>query len=222
MTDDKRRKLDDAISELDLRLDGLLGRLGASLGEMVDRLEQGDDGEIRRSHEIRTPRGPLRTETGVRVRVGGAAFGGGADDRRPARPVSPEDLRTKEPSHGSGAGEPHDDRAGDMSVGTGSAEPGSDEWVEDVPARAPHLEAYTTDGRWHLCADLPGVTLTDIDIAIGQAEAAHSPGTLILTTRGARRYAARHALPPGIDPDDMSLVLRNGVLEIGFGLGPAS
>jgi HSP20 family molecular chaperone IbpA len=226
MTDDKRRKIEDTISELDLRLDGLLGKLGESLGEMIDRLDQGEDGEIRRSHEIRAPKGPLRAETGVRIRVGGASFGSPGStrsDRQPAQPVDPRDLPASDKDH-----EAPDNETAATTGGPASDTPGSTPdasaapFTPEQPIRVPDFEEYAAAGRWHLCADLPGVTLPDIAIDLEPPSEGTSGGALRLATRGARSYEARHPLPDDVDPEDMSLMLRNGVLEISFGLKVAS
>jgi len=236
MTDDKRRKAEDTIAELDLRLDGLLGKLGASLGEMVERLERGEDGEVRRSHEIRTPKGPLRAETGVRVRVGGAQFAAGGPDSpespvgRAARawtpaPGAPRARPTRagpqgEVAPGTGTGTGAGTGAGTDS-GTGPGDDASSEAAATTaaPVRKAELEPHLANGRWVLCADLPGVSLPDISVEIVPASDAEPHGAVQVATRGTRRYEARHGLVAGLDTGDMSLVLRNGVLEISFGQG---
>ena len=65
----------DAMDEIDLRLGGLLGDLGQAVGEMLSRLDAGEGGEILRSGEIQTGRGPIRAEAGIRVRVAGQDVG---------------------------------------------------------------------------------------------------------------------------------------------------
>ena len=81
----------DAIDEIDLRLGGLLGDLGQAVGEMLSRLDAGEGGEILRSGEIQTGRGPIRAEAGIRVRVGGQDVGSAGTEPR-ARPAR-EDRR---------------------------------------------------------------------------------------------------------------------------------
>ena len=71
-----------ALRQIDLQLDGLLGKLGDTLGEMIERLEDGETGEFRRSHELQTPRGPVRAEAGLRVRMGLGDAAGGRDLER--------------------------------------------------------------------------------------------------------------------------------------------
>ncbi|MEE4117743.1 MAG: hypothetical protein V2I65_01880 [Paracoccaceae bacterium] len=237
MDEDKRKKLDETMSELDLRLGGLLGKLGDALNEAVSRLETGDDGEVRRTHEIQTPKGPLRAETGVRVRLGGLDAGA---VRRPARdPARPVNAADGTPGRNPDAATARP-RAGEPQCA------GSEPAMQDTPDRGttgddagllprrPHVEAYRDGPRWVLCADLPGVTLPEIDVRIGPGhdgpdtpaatgDGAAPPGeggrSILIETRGARRYALEHPLPPDARPDDMQIVLRNGVLEIALGTG---
>lgn len=91
------RKGRDAFREIDLRLDGFLGDLGAALGEMLTRLDDGSGGEVRRTHSFETPRGTVRTEAGIRVRMGGFDVKAGperADPAPPPKPApTPDDIR---------------------------------------------------------------------------------------------------------------------------------
>lgn len=205
MDDDKRRKLDETMAELDLRLGGLLGKLGGTLSEVIERLEAGDDGEVRRVHHIPTPRGHLRAETGVRIRVGaldGSERGqAGRDRTRPVNAAPSGDTRPERERRSPASRRP----APDASPRAGSA-----------AADRPHVESYTEGARWVLCADLPGVTLPEVDVRIDAG--ARGPEIAVATT-GARRYALRHPLPPEARPDDMQIVLRNGVLEVTLGIG---
>ncbi|WP_158547430.1 Hsp20/alpha crystallin family protein [Rhodovulum sp. 12E13] len=230
MDEDNRKKLDETMSELDLRLGGLLGKLGDALNEAVSRLETGDDGEVRRTHEIQTPKGPLRAETGVRVRLGGLDAGAVRDRARdPARPVNdPGSRRGRSPAAATarprtadspGAG-PEASMQGAPDRGSAGADAGS-------PPRRPHLEAYRDGPRWVLCADLPGVTLPEIDVRIepgherpdAHAAIGEEDRSILVETRGARRYALEHPLPHDARPGDMQIVLRNGVLEVSLGTG---
>lgn len=228
MDEDKRKKLDETMSELDLRLGGLLGKLGDALNEAVSRLETGDDGEVRRTHEIQTPKGPLRAETGVRVRLGGLDAGA---VRRPARdPARPVNA----PSGGRGQSPAAPPRAGSEAATQGAPDRPSAGADAGTPPRRPHVEAYRDGPRWVLCADLPGVTLPEIDVRIqsgherpdvhaatgdGTAPPGDGDRSIVVETSGARRYALEHPLPPDARPDDMQIVLRNGVLEVALGTG---
>jgi HSP20 family molecular chaperone IbpA len=237
MDEDRRKKLDETMSELDLRLGGLLGKLGDALNEAVSRLETGDDGEVRRTHEIETPKGPLRAETGVRVRLGGLDAGA-ARGRDPARPVNdPGGGRGRRPDAATArprtADSPPAGSEASMHGATDRGSAGADAGADaDGPPRRPHLEAYRDGPRWVLCADLPGVRLPEIDVRIEDARIA--PGherpdahaasgeadrSIVVETRGPRRYALEHPLPPDARPGDMQIVLRNGVLEVALGTG---
>lgn len=80
--------MDDVRREIDLRLDGLLGEVGKVLGDVFEKLEDGTS-ELRHSQDIQTSKGPVRAEAGIRVRMGGATFGGGSDTVEPTiQPVN--------------------------------------------------------------------------------------------------------------------------------------
>ena len=205
MTEDKRRKVDETISELDLRLDDLLGKLGRSLGEMIERLDDGEAQEVRRSHDVETPRGPLRAEAGLRVRF--AATGAAPAPAERAR------RRSSKPSSAPPAVDPEPPAPRTRPQAAASA--------DGPEARTPEMESYVDDGHWHLCADLPGATLPEIDVQVLPAHEAGGPRTLVLRSEGARRYAAERELPAAADPSNMDIALRNGVLVISMRLGAA-
>jgi len=207
MADDKRRKVDDTISELDLRLDGLLGKLGQSLGEMIERLESGEAQELRRSHDVETPHGPVRAEAGLRVRLAGVGRPGGKER-------APSQRRQPRPKGQGGAAEARDDRR------AGAAAPASApaQAAPDPSPRKAETESYESDGRWHVCADLPGVSLPEIDVSVAPGPSAGDERRLRVLTEGARRYLAEEALPDGADPSNMEIALRNGVLVISMDL----
>jgi len=184
-----------ALEQIDLQLEGLLGKLGDTLGEMIARLEDGETGELRRSHEVQTSKGPVRAEAGLRVRMGlGDATGpdttgpsGSGGDAEPVRPrAAPPDRGADDPPRAAGAGGP------------------------DRP-RPLRIDAYRGDDRWIFSADMPGVSLPEVSVTC-------EAGQIRVASDGRRSYAGRHALPAGADPSDMDMALRNGVLEITMGL----
>ena len=205
MTEDKRRKVDETISELDLRLDGLLGKLGRSLGEMIERLDGGEAQEVRRSHEVETPRGPLRAEAGLRVRF--TATGAAPEPAERARRRSPKPSSAPPPVDP----EPPAPRPRHQAAAS----------ADGPEARTPEAESYVDKGHWHLCADLPGATLPEIDVQVLPAHEAGGPRRLVLRSEGARRYAAERELPTAADPSNMDIALRNGVLVISMRLSTA-
>ena len=89
MTDEKKSRFRKVGEEIDLRLGDLLGELGQALTDMVGRLDSGTQ-EIRRDYTIETGKGPLRAETGIRVRVAGTA----APPSRPQPVNRPPQSRT--------------------------------------------------------------------------------------------------------------------------------
>lgn len=218
MDDEERRKLDETVAELDLRLGGLLGKLGDTLTEMVDRLEAGQDGRIHRTQDFPTSRGPMRAETDIRLRFGGfdtdhrRSGGARQASARPFRPAGqhPGDARSKPAGQGHGSGQPPEAGPTGFSGGEDSV---SDMTASGAPgmSRPPHVESYRDGKRWILCADLPGTTLSETDIRV---ESVGSGEALVVESSGARRYSFRQALPPEARADEMQIVLRNGVLEV--------
>lgn len=74
----------DASQGIDLRLGDLFGELGSALSGLIERLDEGGSGEIRRDHRIETDRGPIRAQAGIRIRMGGLEARASEGD--PARP----------------------------------------------------------------------------------------------------------------------------------------
>ncbi len=225
MDDEKRKKLDATVTQLDLRLGGLLGKLGDTLAEMADRLEAGEDGEIRRTQEISTPRGPIRAETGIRIRFGGLDTDTARSSGSQPAGVRPFEPTGAHPAQGSSKPAAQRGDAGRRARGTAGSrgEYRGESGRPDVPAgdgtdtsRPPHVETYLDGMRWILCADLPGATLSETDVSVERAEAG---AALVVETSGTRQYSFRHALPCEARADEMQIVLRNGILEIAVPLG---
>ena len=87
MTGKRGRTGGNAFDMIDLRLGDLFGELGEALSEMIDRLDEGGSGEIRRDHRIETARGPIRAQAGIRIRMAGRdATGAGRDPAQPRAP----------------------------------------------------------------------------------------------------------------------------------------
>lgn len=87
MSDDPKKKFRKATEAIDLNLGGLFGNLGEVLGEAVQRLTEAGEAAVDKMNETQSQTGPIRTHTGVRVRVGGLATKAGP------KPVNPD--RTK-------------------------------------------------------------------------------------------------------------------------------
>lgn len=169
MTDDPKKRLRDVREEIDLRLDGLLGQLGASIGDMLGRLEEGA-GELHHSRTVETERGPVRAEAGIRIRVGGI------EAERATQP-------TQRPS-------------------TAPPKPAPE------PPRPVAATILAEPDLWSLTAELPGVTQADLRLDVDGVEL-----TIEAEARG-RRFRGVFTLPPGIRRDDLSVSLRNGILDL--------
>ena len=95
MSKSRKSPFEEAQEQIDIRLGGLLGEIGAAVSEALEKLD--GDGEV---HTIRTfdsGRGPVRASAGIRIRPlgGGDSQSGRAPDRpindpEPATP--PEDF----------------------------------------------------------------------------------------------------------------------------------
>jgi hypothetical protein len=76
MSDEAKKKFRKATEAIDLNLGGLLGNLGAVLGEAVQKLTEAGEAAVDKIDEVQSGKGPIRTHAGVRVRVGGLASSG--------------------------------------------------------------------------------------------------------------------------------------------------
>lgn len=77
-------------------LNGLLGALNEALGDMMTRLDDGTSGSVERNHTFQTPKGPVRAQAGVRVRMGG--FDAGGTPQQEPQPINP-DRTAPAPAH---------------------------------------------------------------------------------------------------------------------------
>lgn len=89
MSDDPKQKFRKAAEKIDIDLGGLLGNLGEVLGEAVQRLSQAGEAAVDKMTEAQSDKGPIRTHTGLRVRVGGLST---RPEKGPAaaKPVNPD------------------------------------------------------------------------------------------------------------------------------------
>lgn len=156
----------DLREEIDLRLDGLLGELGRTLGDMIERLD-GGSGEVRRSRSFETGRGPVRAEAGIRIRAGGLGLPPG----RP-QPAARERQAGTAPS----TAQPPVPCPIDAAV---EEEAGLWTLTADLPGvGAQDLSLSERDGHLHIAATArhrsyegsfalpPGVTLADIEVSL--------------------------------------------------------
>jgi HSP20 family protein len=88
---------------------------------------------------------------------------------------------------------------------------------------APRLEAYAKDGDLVLHADLPGVSLEDVDITLdgnvltisGERKGTTQEGvSYYLNELPYGRFRRSVAVPEGIDADSIKARFENGVLEV--------
>jgi len=133
----------DAVSDIEAALEGLLGKLGGTLSEMLGKLETGEAGEMRRSATFDSGRGPVRAETGIRIRVGGKTFDGQPRNVEPVnRPAAPRDVAGPEaPSAGSSGA-----------------------------VRQVVFDTYTAEGRWIASVEVPGLSIDDIILRTDDGE----------------------------------------------------
>jgi HSP20 family protein len=94
---------------------------------------------------------------------------------------------------------------------------------EEQQQWAPRLEAYAKDGDLVLHADLPGVSLEDVDITLdgnvltisGERKGTTQEGvSYYLKELPYGRFRRSVAVPEGIDADSIKARFENGVLEV--------
>lgn len=88
MTSRKKKPFEDAAQEVTDGLGGLFGALNEALGEMMSRLDDGTSGTVERDHTFQTPKGPVRAQAGVRLRMGGMDVGNAAQTTPEPKPVN--------------------------------------------------------------------------------------------------------------------------------------
>lgn len=182
------------LADIEGALEGLLGKLGGTLAELLGKLETGEAGEVRRSATFETGRGPVRAETGIRIRVGGHDVGGPATGPEPVNRPG-----------GQGGGTDRTER--DVSSAPRpDPDPSRGGQIREVA-----FETCVAGLRWIASAELPGVALDDVALRAVD-------GVLRLETTGARRFRGEVALPEAGRSDGMETVLRNGILEVSIGL----
>lgn len=139
--DDKPRKPGgDPLGEFAAGFGGLMNALGAAISEISERLDVGETGEVRRSFEVDTGKGPVRAEAGVRIRFADAAGRGEERSGRPfARPVNAPAPAAKQAPAGAGQGR--------------AVRPLDFDILEDAET-------------WRLTADIPGVEADEITLDV--------------------------------------------------------
>ncbi|ARE42203.1 Gas vesicle protein GvpH, heat shock protein Hsp20 [Rhodovulum sp. P5] len=143
MDEKNKDRFRKAGEEIDVRLGDLLGDLGSALSEMMDRLESGQSQEVRRDYSVDTGKGPIRAETGIRVRVAGQEVGSTRQPRAP-RPVNRP--------------------AGKPAARAEAAAPAS---PKPRPIAA---DIFSDGGQWQLVADLPGIDADGLTLSEEGAE----------------------------------------------------
>ncbi len=171
MTHKKRSRVEDAAKEIDDGLGALFGTLSAAIGEMVNRIEDGNTGTVARDHVFETSKGPVRAHAGIRLRMGGLEQDVAAATPVPVNPDRPQTPR------------------------------------KNPPGKPIAYEVLEDDDHWMLTADLPGVSIGDLNI--GQ-----NGRTLEIQTSGARRYEGRIDLETDFSIEDIDQTLRNGILTL--------
>jgi len=86
MTDEPKKRFRSGIEGVNLNLDSLLGSLGQALNAAGVFLEQGQAAGSETMQRFKTPSGPVKAATRVRVRLGGVAAG---KTPATAKPINP-------------------------------------------------------------------------------------------------------------------------------------
>ncbi|MEM6826246.1 MAG: Hsp20/alpha crystallin family protein [Pseudomonadota bacterium] len=141
MTEDPKKKLEEARKQIDLGLGGVFSELGAALTDLLQRIDSEGSGEIRREHEFKTPNGPVRAQTGIRIRTLGGPPAT-QSSRNPAEPVNQQaraSTKKPEPKH------------------------------TKIPSVRPIAAEILDDGKvWVLTADLPGAV--EENLVLGESD----------------------------------------------------
>lgn len=172
----------------DLGLGTLFEALGEAVAEVTRRLEDGQTGEIHRSYDVETGKGPVRAEAGIRVRFADASAGA---EERGVRPVN----RPGPPAKTSERASPGDEPASDTHT--------------PKPVRTIEYTVFEDAAGWRLTADLPGVGAPDLVLS-------DADGNLIIETTGARHYRATVALPESVCAADLEVRVNNGILVLRY------
>lgn len=78
---------------------------------------------------------------------------------------------------------------------------------EEQRTYSPPLDVYENDGEFLLIADLPGVTQ-------GGAEVTLERDRLVLSATGARKFRREIVVPPSVEAEKVSAVMKAGVLTV--------
>ena len=97
MTDKDKKRPEDIVADIDARLGGLLGNVGAALSEMLERLDDDGNGEVRRDTVFDTGKGPVRAQAGIRVSLAGQTLSRETGVPKPPKPVTPR-PKTPQPA----------------------------------------------------------------------------------------------------------------------------
>lgn len=134
MTEDPKKKVQQAAQDIDLGLNGLFGALGDAIGGIVSKLEEGNSGAVVRDHVFGTEKGPVRAHAGVRVQMGGLDVGG-TDRTKNPKPINP-----------------------------GRAKPCKHTSSEKPPAKDLEYDLFEDNDAWIFTSDLPGVARKEVSL----------------------------------------------------------
>lgn len=244
MSDGPRKKPDGdgRLADIMTGLDGIFAALGEVMSEAAERLQAGESGEMRRTFDVETGRGPLRAEAGLRVRFATPEAGGAADPgRQMEQPINRaatgqnQTPRTtdREPQADFEAAGPETARASERAkssprsdattVGDNSAETGMDTGRSTGSARPTaaqgQIDAAPRRPRpidYTIFEDASAWRLTADIPGVGREdlELKIEGETLLIETRGARWFQGAADVPAGTQPGDLEISLRNGILEL--------
>lgn len=175
MVDKKKNTSDHAQRQVDFALEDLLKPLSEALGQMISGLDGYKGQDIDTDRTFETSRGPVRAQSGLRIKVGGLPIPTSA--KRPA--VTPINTNRPTPAE--------------------AKSPASN--------RSFAYEVFEIDNGWLLTADLPGVTHDELTFT-------KTNRTLTITSTEKTRYQTEVSLGDDFDTANISVELRNGILEL--------
>lgn len=85
----KKKAFEDAAKDIDAGLAGLFGALNDAIGDVMARLDDGTSGTVEHDHTFETPKGPVRAQAGIRLRMGGMEVNTAGAEPKPVNPKRP-------------------------------------------------------------------------------------------------------------------------------------
>lgn len=185
-----KSSFDELREEVEVRLGGILGEMGAALTDALSKIDAQGSGDVQHEVTFDSGKGPVRASAGIRIRpLGGSAAKTKSDaSRDPSKPVNTSGS-TPKTQH------------------TKPAEPQTANASQSKP-RSIAATIFENDGVWTLVAELPGISLEDVSLSI------MDNALSIEAKSSSRHYFGSFALPENISLEDIRTTVQNGILQL--------